>query len=61
MDIEELNYYYSKFKYGEDISHALMPFRVREVLLVSTFYDAFIFEQDGRLSERLWASSTSST
>ena len=53
MDIEELNYYYSKFKYGEDISHALMPFRVREVLLVSTFYDAFIFEQDGRLSEQI--------
>ncbi len=30
-----------------------MKRRVREILLVSTFYDAFIFEQDGRLSEQI--------
>ncbi len=53
MDIKELNYYYNKFKHGEDIFHVLMKKRVREILLVSTFYDAFIFEQDGRLSEQI--------
>lgn len=53
MDIKELNYYYNKFKHGEDIFHILMKRRVREILLVSTFYDAFIFEQDGRLSEQI--------
>ncbi len=54
MKMEELNYYYNKFKFGEDIFHKLMHKRVREILLVSTFYDAFIFEQDGRLSEQIF-------
>ncbi len=54
MDIQELNYYYNKFKYGEDIFHTLMQYRVREILLVSTFYDAYIFEQDGRLTEQIF-------
>jgi len=54
MKMEELNYYYNKFKFGEDIFHQLMQKRVREILLVSTFYDAFIFEQDGRLSEQIF-------
>ena len=34
--------------------HDLMPFRVREVLLVSSAYDAFILEEDGHLTERLF-------
>ena len=34
--------------------HDLMPFRIREVLLVSSDYDAFILEEDGRLSERIF-------
>ncbi|MBI4953379.1 MAG: hypothetical protein HY908_15220 [Myxococcales bacterium] len=34
--------------------HDLMPNRVREVLLVSSGYDAFILEEDGRLSERIF-------
>ena len=54
MDITELNYYYNKFKYGEDIFHTLMQKRMKEILLVSTFYDAFIFEQDGRLAEQIF-------
>jgi len=54
MKLEELDYYYNKFKFGEDIFHQLMQKRVRDILLVSTFYDAFIFEQDGRLSEQIF-------
>jgi len=38
---------YSKF---QDF-HELMPFRVRDILLVSSLYDSFIFEEDGRLYE----------
>lgn len=34
--------------------HDLMPNRVREVLLVSSHYDAFILEEDGRLSDRVF-------
>lgn len=34
--------------------HDLIPHRVREILLVSSPYDAFILEEDGRLSEQLY-------
>ena len=34
--------------------HNLMPHRVREVLLVSSPYDAFILEEDGNLTERIF-------
>lgn len=53
MNLKELNYYYNKFKFGEDNFHELMKKKVNEILLVSTFYDAYIFEQDGRLSEQI--------
>ncbi|MCP4655962.1 MAG: histidine kinase [bacterium] len=34
--------------------HDLMPYRVREVLLVSSPYDAFILEEDGLLTEQVF-------
>jgi CheY-like chemotaxis protein len=37
------------------IFHDLMKFRVREILLVSSFYDAFVLEEDGALSERIFS------
>lgn len=53
MENKDINYYYNKFKFGEDIYHQLMQHRVKEILLVASFYDAYIFEQDGRLSEQI--------
>jgi hypothetical protein len=35
------------------IFHELMTQKVREILLVSSLYDACIMEEDGRLSERI--------
>jgi len=35
----------------------LMPFRVQEILLVSSLYDSFILREDGRLSELLLGES----
>ncbi|MGD2085582.1 MAG: PEP/pyruvate-binding domain-containing protein [Candidatus Aminicenantes bacterium] len=35
--------------------HDLMKFRIREILLVSSFYDAFVLEEDGGLSERIFS------
>jgi len=35
--------------------HDLMPYRVREILVMSSTYDAFILSEDGRLTERLFA------
>ena len=32
-----------------------MPFMVREILLVSTLYDSFILEEDGRFSDKLFS------
>ena len=54
FELKDLIHYYSKFKYGEDAFHNLMQYRIRDILLVSTFYDAFILEQDGHLSDRLY-------
>ena len=34
--------------------HDLMPYRVREILLVSSPYDAFILEEDGQLTEQVF-------
>ncbi|HPR64764.1 MAG TPA: DUF5752 family protein [Thermoanaerobaculia bacterium] len=41
-----IEYHFSGF-------HDLMKARVREILLVSSLYDAYVMEEDGRLSERL--------
>ncbi len=35
--------------------HDLMKFRIREILLVSSLYDAFVLEEDGRLSDRIFS------
>ena len=53
MEINNLSYYYNKFKYGEDIYRKLMQHSVNKILIVSTFYDAYVLEQDGLLSEQL--------
>ncbi|MBN1113811.1 MAG: hypothetical protein JXA66_00580 [Oligoflexia bacterium] len=34
--------------------HELQPYRIQEILLVSSPYDAFIFEEDGQLTERIF-------
>jgi len=34
--------------------HGLMPYRVREVLLVCSPYDAFTLEEDGLLTEQVF-------
>ena len=34
--------------------YELMPFRIREVLLVSSKYDAFILQEDGHQSDQVF-------
>ncbi len=36
-----------------DLFHDLMPFKVKEILLVSTLYDAYSIEKDGRFSDHM--------
>ena len=52
--MNDIGRYYKRFKFGEDNFQRLMKQRIRTILLVSSFYDAFIFEQDGRLSEQVF-------
>lgn len=54
MNMKDIDFYYNKFKSGQDKFYELMQKRVREILLVAPFYDAYIFEQDGRLSEQIF-------
>ncbi|MCF2140924.1 MAG: hypothetical protein K9W44_12780 [Candidatus Lokiarchaeota archaeon] len=49
---EESNFDY-KPKY--EIFHSLMKNRIKEILLVSSAYDNFILEEDGRLSDQIYA------
>lgn len=53
MNLDAMMSFYSRFKSREDASYDLLKFKVNEILLVSSHYDAFIFEQDGVLSEQL--------
>ena len=39
------------FEHPIQVFHNLMPFKVREILLVSSLYDAFIVEEEGLISE----------
>ncbi len=49
------NPYWLEHGYGSrfQVFQNLMPFRVRNILLVSSLYDLFLFEEDGRLYELL--------
>ncbi|MCD6336723.1 MAG: hypothetical protein J7M01_00635, partial [Candidatus Marinimicrobia bacterium] len=45
--------YYNKYKYGDDVLRKLMKYRVKRILLISTLYDAFVFERDALLGEQV--------
>ena len=46
---------YTQKKYFEDISFtSLMRKRIYNVLLISSVYDAFILEEDGRIEEQIF-------
>ena len=36
-----------------DVYHDLMPFKVKEILLISSLYDAYAIEREGRFSEHM--------
>lgn len=53
--ISHFNPYWLEHGYGTRSQEFqnLMPFRIRNILLVSSLYDLFLFEEDGRLYELL--------
>ena len=51
---ERLSELVKQHKTDNDIYHDLMQFRVREILLVATIYDAFILEEEDKLTEKIF-------
>ena len=47
VDIDSIQHRFDTFR-------SLMTSRIREILLVSSVYDAYIIEEDGTLEERIW-------
>jgi len=50
---EFLQKFLNKYTYNRDIFHDLMPFKVQEILLISSLYDAYAIEREGRFSEHM--------
>ena len=48
-----LQRFLNKHNAERDLFHDLMPFKVKEILLVSTLYDAYSIEKDGRFSDHM--------
>ncbi|MEA3479000.1 MAG: PEP/pyruvate-binding domain-containing protein, partial [Bacteroidota bacterium] len=48
-----LQRFLNKSNYDRDVYHDLMPFKVREILLVANLYDAYSIEKEGRFSEHV--------
>jgi hypothetical protein len=46
-----LQRFLNKNNYDRDVYHDLMPFKVKEILLVANLYDAYTIEKEGRFSE----------
>lgn len=48
-----LQRFINKNNYARDIYHDLMPYKVKEILLVANLYDAYSIEKEGRFSEHV--------
>ncbi|MCX6257194.1 MAG: pyruvate, phosphate dikinase [Bacteroidia bacterium] len=48
-----LQKFLNKNNFDRDIYHDLMPFKVKEILLVANLYDAYSIEKEGRFSEHV--------
>jgi len=48
-----LQSFLNRNNYNRDIYHDLMPFKVKEILLVANLYDAYSIEKEGRFSEHV--------
>jgi len=48
-----LQTFLNRNNFNRDIYHDLMPFKVKEILLVANLYDAYSIEKEGRFSEHV--------
>lgn len=56
MDWEKISLsdIYKKQKSDRDIFHDLMPFKVKEVLLIATIYDSYSIVREGQISDKIF-------
>jgi CheY-like chemotaxis protein len=54
MQQKDLSEIFTLYKSDIQIYHDLMKFRVREILIVTTLYDAYILEEEDRLTEHIF-------
>ena len=54
IDSISLSSIYEKRKTDRDIFHDLMPFKVKEILLIATKYDAYTIVREGQFSDRIF-------
>ena len=54
MDNLKYSWLFKSQKSNLAIFHDLMPFKVKEILLVATVYDAYILEREGQLFEQIY-------
>jgi hypothetical protein len=48
-----LQKFLNKYNADRDLLHDLMPFKVKEILLVASLYDAYSIEKEGRFSDHI--------
>jgi hypothetical protein len=54
MPIDNIDQLFSIYKSDKQIYHDLMAYKITEILLVATLYDAFNLEQEGQLTEQIF-------
>jgi CheY-like chemotaxis protein len=54
LDNITLSSIYKKKKSDRDIFHELMPFKVKEVLLIATVYDSYSIVREGQISDKIF-------
>lgn len=50
MEKIDLNKIYKRKKSDRDIFQELMPFKVKEILLIANYYDSYTIEREGQFS-----------
>ncbi len=50
----ELHDIYKRKKNDRDIFQELMPFKIKEILLIATYYDAYTIEREGQFTDKVF-------
>ena len=54
MEKIDLNKIYKRKKSDRDIFQELMPFKVKEILLIANYYDSYTIEREGQFSGNIF-------